>query len=384
MTRSQKPALQIPLLRITIIGFLFCMIGLIFAASSVFRQQIKQTVGEPDASLSSLQRVFYEFTFIINQGKINQPYTQADETLFVIESGQPLDAVISALHEQGIISDEKMLRNMLVYTGADRRISPGKYQIPAGSSLRDVAWRLQDINTSLVDFVILPGWRKEEIAEALPTSGLAIPLDKFLSTANSPLNATDISGDYPVSHEGFLAPGHYLFRRDISPEEFINVLVDHSRQILSADLVNAFAEHELTTYQAVILASIVQREAVVDEEKPLIASVFLNRLAQGMPLQSDPTVQYALGYNPAWGWWKSPLSLQDLTIESPYNTYIISKFPPAPISNPDESSLRAVAFPEESTFLYFRATCDASGKHIFAHTIEEHTMNACPETGPGS
>jgi UPF0755 protein len=384
MTEPQKQTSRKSILRITLVGFLLCLVGLIFLAAIAIRQQVKQTVGEPDASLSFSQRVFYEVSFFVYQGSINQPSNLTGETIFTIESGEPLDMVIAALQEQGIISDRKLLRNMLVYTGADRRILPGKYQIPGGSSLREVAWRLQDINASLIDFVILPGWRKEEIAEALPTSGLAIPMDKFLAIVNSPLNVADLVDAETLSHEGFLAPGRYLFRRDISTTEFINAFVDHSRQILSQDLVKAYANHGLTTYQAVILASIIQREAVVDEEKPLIASVFLNRLAQGMPLQSDPTAQYALGFNPEWGWWKSPLSLKDLTIESPFNTYIISELPPAPISNPDESSLRAVAFPMESTFLYFRASCDNSGKHVFSNTIEEHTMNACPDAVSGS
>jgi len=146
---------------------------------------------------------------------------------------------------------------------------------------------------------------------------------------------------------------------------------------VTPDMRKAYTSHGLTTYQAVTLASIIQREAVLDAEKPLIASVFLNRIKLGMLLQTDPTVQYSLGYNPEWGWWKSPLSLSDLQINSTYNTYIINGLPPTPISNPDEVSLKAVAFPEESTYLYFRAACDGSGEHVFSETIEEHTMNGC-------
>ena len=111
----------------------------------------------------------------------------------------------------------------------------------------------------------------------------------------------------------------------------------------------------------------------------MIASVFTNRLRAGMRLDSDPTVQYALGYDPATGrWWKSPLSLDDLQVVSPYNTYQILGLPPGPIANPSLNALRAVAFPAETPYYYFRAACDGSGRHTFAETFEQHQDNACP------
>jgi UPF0755 protein len=127
------------------------------------------------------------------------------------------------------------------------------------------------------------------------------------------------------------------------------------------------------------MASIIQREAVVDTEMPLIASVFYNRLAAGMDLQTDPTVQYALGYNNAQGtWWTNPLSRDDLNFDSPYNTYIYYGLPPGPISNPGEAALDAVAYPAESKYYYFQARCDGSGLHNFAETFEQHQENYCP------
>lgn len=367
--------------RLIAILFVICLVLLLFMGTRLIRQQVRQMAGEPDSSLGTFQVMLYEMTFFANQGKIVRPIELSQETTFSIESGEPLDDVLTHMKDQGIITDVGLFRSLLIYSGADRRILPGKYVIAGGSSMLDVAGRLQDVNASLVDFVILPGWRKEEIAEALPTSGLAVPMDKFLAAVNQPITDPDLADTEIGSYEGFLAPGRYAFRRDVSTEAFIAAFVDHSKQILSKDLRDAYANHGLSTYQAVILASIIQREAVIDTEKPLIASVFLNRLHQGMPLQSDPTVQYSLGYNPEWGWWKSPLSLQDLQIDSTYNTYIINGLPSSPISNPDETSLRAVAFPEESIYLYFRAACDASGKHVFSETIEEHTMNGCSDSG---
>jgi UPF0755 protein len=146
---------------------------------------------------------------------------------------------------------------------------------------------------------------------------------------------------------------------------------------VTGELRSAFSDQGLSLYQAVILASIVEREAVVPDERELIASVFLNRLSMDMKLEADPTIQYALGQQPDGGWWKAPLSLEDLEINSPYNTYLYQGLPVGPICNPGLDSLLAVAYPASSPYLYFRAQCDGSGRHFFSETFEEHQRNAC-------
>ena len=135
------------------------------------------------------------------------------------------------------------------------------------------------------------------------------------------------------------------------------------------------AERRMTIYQVVTLASIVEREAVIAEERPIIAGVFLNRLAKGMTLDACPTVQYALGYQEETGqWWKTPLSLEELDqVNSPYNTYLHPGLPPGPICNPGLASILAVLQPAETDYLYFLAKGD--GSHAFAKTFEEHLQN---------
>jgi UPF0755 protein len=129
----------------------------------------------------------------------------------------------------------------------------------------------------------------------------------------------------------------------------------------------------------VTLASIVQREAVRPEEQAAIASVFLNRLVAGMPLQTDPTVQYALGFDVATNsWWKVPLSTADLEIQSPYNTYQNLGLPPGPISSPGLNAIQAVAYPAQTPYYYFRARCDGSGLHDFSETFDQHLQSGCP------
>ena len=377
MTKSPDRAPRRSIIRIVAVFFLICLVGLVFLGFNALEQQVQTMIGQPDAALTSNQVRYYEMQFFLNQGKIFQKGRFVQDVNFVIESGQSIDRIIDGMAYQGIVSDKTLFRNLLIYRGVDRQILPGKYSFTAGSSMRDVLFILQDASSILVDFVILPGWRMEEIAGALPTSGLSISPEAFLALAASPVTDPGIAGGEALTHEGFFYPGQYAFRRDVSLDDFTGAFLSRFKQKVTPEKREAFAAQGLSVYQAVTLASIVQREAVLDEEKPRIASVFINRLNQGMPLQTDPTVQYSLGFSPEWGWWKSPLTFQDLQIQSPYNTYIINGLPPTPIANPDEASLNAVAFPEESTFLYFRAACDNSGKHVFSETIEEHSMNGC-------
>ncbi|MBK8822103.1 MAG: endolytic transglycosylase MltG [Anaerolineales bacterium] len=135
----------------------------------------------------------------------------------------------------------------------------------------------------------------------------------------------------------------------------------------------------MDVYQAATLASLVERESVYDEEMSLIASVFINRLRIGMTLGSDPTIQYALGYDSLnQTWWTNPLSLDNLKFDSPYNTYLYAGLPPGPIASPSVEALQAVAFPQSSEYYFFQATCDGSGYHTFSVTFEDHLANLCP------
>jgi UPF0755 protein len=218
----------------------------------------------------------------------------------------------------------------------------------------------------------------EEIAASLSTSGLDITPEAFLAAASAPI---DTSGYLPAgaSAEGFLSPGAYTLPRTISAEQLVFLLVQNFSARLTPELQSGFTSQSMSVYQAVTLASIVQREVVVADEMPMIASVFYNRMKIGMPLQTDPTVQYALGYNATQGtWWTNPLSAQDLQFGSSYNTYIHPGLPPGPISNPGLAALQAVASPAHSNYYYFQARCDGSGLHNFAETLEGHQQNNCP------
>jgi UPF0755 protein len=143
---------------------------------------------------------------------------------------------------------------------------------------------------------------------------------------------------------------------------------------------------KLSPHQVLTLASIVEREAKQASERPLIASVYLNRLAASLPLQADPTVQYAVATRDgaaasAYHYWKQDLTSADLQIDSPFNTYVVPGLPPGPICSPGEASIRAVLQPAQTDYVYFVANTDGSGTHLFARTLDEHNANVAKVNG---
>ncbi len=335
--------------------------------------------GPASPALGALDRLEFSARLLWYDGALTQPLDPHGlEQPFTIEPGESVPSVAIRLEEVGLIRSAAAFRAYLIYTGLDTSIQAGNYNLSPARSIVDIARELQDATPDQVTFVILPGWRMEEIAASLPTSGLDITPDDFLAAAASaPLGLDFLPAT--VSTEGFLYPDSYIVPRDVTVDALVSGFLRNFGLHLTPDLREAFARQDLDVYQAVTLASIVQREAVHSEEAAHIASVFLNRLAIGMKLDSDPTVQYALDYNPAQAtWWTNPISAQDLQFDSPYNTYLYPALPPGPICNPSLDSLRAVAFPAETPYYYFRARCDGSGLHDFSVTFEEHLQNGCP------
>jgi UPF0755 protein len=335
--------------------------------------------GPPSDALTSAQVYEYSAKLLWYDGLLTEPIDpNGGVQFFTVEDGQPVATIANNLRGLGLIRDAMALVDYLIYTGLDTSIQIGTYELSPAMSIVDIAHELQDSTPANVTFVILSGWRMEEIAASLPTSGLSITPEDFLASASVPLAGFDFLSDATTA-EGFLYPDSYVLSRQTTTVEFIETLVRNFSLHLTADLTEGFSRQGLTVYQAVTLASIVEREAIQDEEAPQIASVYLNRLNIGMKLDADPTVQYALGFNSVQNtWWTNPLSVEDLQVASPYNTYDNAGLPPGPISNPGLNSLQAVAFPAETPYYYFRALCDGSGLHIFAETFEEHLQNSCP------
>jgi UPF0755 protein len=334
--------------------------------------------GPPSASLSRFQVVKYSARLLWYDGLLTQPGDPAaPEQDFSVRESEPVLSIASRLVKSGIIRDVGALVDYLVYTGLDKSIQAGSYSLSPRLSIVDIAHALQDATPAEVAFIILPGWRIEEIAAALPTSGLEIAPEAFLSAAGRPAGFDFMSG--AASNEGILYPDSYIVDRKATAQQLVDLFTRNFALHLTTDLREGFSRQGLSVYEGIILASIVEREAVRDEEKPVIASVYLNRLRGGIKLDADPTIQYALGYDLVHQtWWTNPLGNADFTLTSPYNTYIYAGLPPGPISNPGLTALRAVAIPAETPYYYFRARCDDSGLHLFAETLEEQIRNECP------
>ena len=380
MTRS-KQASPFQLLFLPLIALFLLVVILLCAAVLNIPGQASAIFGPPAPGLDLRQRYLLSAMLLAQSSDLTQPANPGGpEVDFEIAPGESTPSITGRLWEAGLITDPAAFRSYLQYSGMDTRIQAGAYTLSASMTPIQIAQAMQSAISSEVTLTILAGWRVEEIAASLPTSGLDISAEEFLSAVQIHPQGYTFSDELPGnSVEGFLFPGSYTLPRETTLQQLIPALLTRFDENVSSELRAGFAEQGLTLYQAVTLAAIVEREAIVDDEMPMIASVFYNRLASGARLASDPTVQYALGYNTAQStWWTNPLSLADLEIDSPYNTYLYTNLPPGPICNPGPTALRAVAFPAQTPYYYFRAACDGSGLHLFAVTYEEHLQNACP------
>lgn len=338
-------------------------------------------LGTPDPSLQPLERAYLTGYLLLNIGRLDMPAgTRLEPVELEVEPGMTAGEALSRLAELGVVEDTALLGRYLRYRGLDKAIEAGSYVLSGSMSHRELAQQLQSASAEAVSLTVPEGWRAEQIAQEVASLEVGIRAEDFMAAAQARPDAYSFSAELPSEGglEGFLFPDTYFLDQDSSAVGVVEAMLDNFESKLTPDLRRGFEEQGLSLYEAVTLASIVEREAVVADERPRIASVFLNRLVLGMHLDADPTVQYALGRQPDGTWWKRGLTQADLAVDSPYNTYLYPGLPPTPIANPGLPSLEAVARPSDTSFLYFRAACDGSGRHQFAVTFEEQVANACP------
>lgn len=364
--------------------FILLVFLILYAVYFVFGLLIPQKAardfGQPDPQLEFSRRILYAVNLETKKKTLTMPLDgNGVNRLFTIQYGESASQVAYDLYQTGLIRSYNPFIDLLIYSGNDKRIQAGIYTLSPSMSMLDIANHIVDSNPQDVAFSFLPGWRAEEIAALLPQSGLTIDAADFLDEVKNPTSNYEIAESSGAgSLEGLLFPGEYQMMRSAGAQDLAAALTGQFTAQLPAEYAGLVEEKGLSLYESIILASIVQKEMVVMDEGPLIAGVFLNRLKTGMPLQSDPTVQYALGYDEQSAtWWKNPLSSNDLQVASPYNTYLNTGLPPTPICNPGMTALMAVANAVDTPYLYFRAACDGSGRHIFSATYEEHLAAAC-------
>jgi UPF0755 protein len=299
---------------------------------------------------------------------------------FTISPGELPADVAARLEKQGLVKNAELFLNLVKYEKVGTKIQAGEYVLRKTMTMDEIIDAIQHGLAKMITITIRPGWRAEEIADYLATRGLKnYNRDQFLKLVREGKFDYAFLKDRPKtalpSLEGFLFPESYNVPYDITSDALIVLMLDTFGQRVTEKTRQQIAAQKMTLLEALTLASIVEREAVVANERPIIASVFLNRIKKKMLLQSDSTAQYAIGYQSATKqWWKSPVTIEELAaVNSPYNTYRNLGLPPGPICNPSLASIVAVAEPAQTEYLYFYSKGD--GTHAFAKTYEEHLQN---------
>ncbi len=259
--------------------------------------------------------------------------------------------------------------------GWESRLEPGDYTFEAGLTTLEILRRIHSGETSPLRVVIPEGLRLEQVTERLAQSNV-VNIGEFrtaLDTVSDKPVVGSLATNRPpgTSLEGYLFPSAYSFPLDGSAEDVIRLMLSRFDESLTRQLQGRIDASGRSLHEVLIIASIIEREAVEDSERALVSAVIWNRLGAGMLLQMDSTVQYAVGREG--DWWKQELTAADLQVESPYNTYRSAGLPPTPIASPGLASIEAAASPANVPYLFFFAKGD--GTHAFAVTFEEHQAN---------
>ena len=301
---------------------------------------------------------------------------------FHIPAGASAGAIAAALSEARLIRDTGLFIDFARLEGYDRRFEAGVYFLNQTQSIRQIALILTDSSKSFIPFRSLEGARIEELAELVDLNGLfGFTGAEFLSLVDE---GAFIPSDFAAwasippgaSLEGFMFPDTYQLPPEITADGLRDMLLRTFRDRVGNTLRDEANAQGLSLYEAVTLASIIEREAVWRDEHAMIASVYRNRLKIGMKLEADPTVQYGI-QGKRESWWPQITRADYRDVHSRYNTYLHGGFPPGPIASPGLSAIQAAIYPAESGFYYFRAACDNSHYHNFAVTFEEHVANGC-------
>jgi len=294
-----------------------------------------------------------------------------------IDRGSSAGMVAALLHDEGLVKSPALFQLALRLAGADRKLKAGTYRIEGGTSIWRIVGILSEGRVSQAKVTIPEGSTLGTIGDALEKAGICSRKDFEQAASDAGLAAR---GGVPgKSFEGFLFPDTYSFPEDSDPETVLLAMAANFFRKLET-IAPIGSEGRGSLYENVILASIVEREYREASVAGQMASVFKNRLAIGMALQSCATVVYVITEKLGKPHPKV-VYYSDLAIPSPYNTYLHRGLPPAPISNPGETALKAVFNSPESDYLYFRLIDEAKGLHRFSRTFEEHTGEAIPVKG---
>jgi len=296
----------------------------------------------------------------------------------IAQGASPGD-IVDRLAEVGVATDAETLRTLILLTGAGSSLQAGEYTFSLSTPPAEIVRRLQEGPPLIERITFRSGLRVEQIGLTLEEEGYFTRAEWDEAIANA--ERREFMGDDP-DFLGYLMPGTYEIGDETTAASLLEEMLDRFEELVTPSLVERANEQGWSLYEVLTLASVVEREAVHPEEKPQIAAAFRNRIDEGIPLQADATVQFALTLTEAgpasideFGWWKRELTVDDLQLDSPYNTYVYGGLMPGPIANPDIDSIRAVIQPADVDFVYFVASPECDGRHLFAATLEEHNAN---------
>ena len=297
-----------------------------------------------------------------------RPPSHASLTKIIyIKKGMPLKKISVILEQEGIIRDRHFFVGIATILGKKTEIKAGEYEFHTRMLPLEVLDILVKGQVKLHLVTIAEGFTLYQIAQLLEESNI-VDRHAFLQKASSPafISSLGLPAEAGPTLEGYLFPDTYHLFKGMDPEEVIQMMVRQFKKVFNSDLASRASQLGISQKEVVILASIIEKETPLSEEKPLISAVFHNRLKKGMPLQSDPTVIYGIKN------FDGNLTKQDMLRPTPYNTYLVNGLPPTPICNPGKDSIHAALHPAPVPYLYFVSKND--GSHYFSSDIGEHNQ----------
>ncbi len=310
-----------------------------------------------------------------------QPMAQGEPVEVSIPSGTGSAGIAKLLEDKGIIRSGMVFSGYLKVKQEGGRFQAGNYQLAPGMTLAEITDKLNRgdvIKEEMIRFTIPEGYTVLQIADKLAADGI-VNKESFLALAADATKWTQAwvksipdNNQLRYRLEGYLFPETYEMKKESTEQAILERLLsewERKQKSLPQGWEAQLDKLGLDLHGILTVASLVEREVAVDEERPLVAGVIYNRLKQKMPLQIDATVQYLFDKQ------KERLFEKDLQTQSPYNTYLNSGLPPGPIASPGLLSIKAALYPEETKYLFYVTKKDGSGRHLFAETFEEHKKN---------
>ena len=276
-----------------------------------------------------------------------------EERIFVVEKGQGSEKIAENLKSEGLIRSKWLFFYYIWFRGKSTKLQAGGYSLSSSMSISEIAKKILegDVIKNWVKATIPEGWSNKKIEERLFALGLIKPGEKL-----------------PQKEEGYLFPDTYYFYKETTIEGIIKKMRDNFDRKVDEKLRKEIEKQNRTLYDILIMASILEKEVITDEDRAIVAGIFWKRLEINYPLQSCATIAYVLGVD------KWRYSIEDTRVKSPYNTYTNIGLPPTPINNPGLSAIKGAIYPKETDYNFF-LTDPETGNTIFSKTLEEHNAN---------